>query len=76
VVTTRSEGPSWFVEDGANALMVDIDDTEAMTKALSALRDDKALRERLVTAGQRKLETQFGKERVLDQYMELFNGRF
>lgn len=74
-VTTRSEGPSWFVEDGKDALMVDIDDVPAMSDAIRRLRDDKALGQRLVANGRAKLNARFTKERIVDQYIDLFNGR-
>lgn len=74
-VTTRSEGPSWFVEDGRDALMADIDDVPALADAFRRIRADAALADALVANGRAKLAAQFTKERVLDQYMDLFNGR-
>lgn len=74
-VTTRSEGPSWFVEDGKDALMVDIDDTEAMTAAFLRLRDDPALGRTLVENASAKLAARFTKERIVDEYLDLFARR-
>ena len=74
-VSTRSEGPSWFVADGEDALMCDIGDAAGMAAAIARIRDDRALAARLVAAGRAKLEAQFTKARVVDQYVDLFNGR-
>lgn len=75
VVTTRAEGPSWFVEDGRDALMVDIDDVAAMAAALTRLRNDRALAASLVAAGREKLKARFSKRVVVDRYLDLFHGR-
>ena len=75
VVATRAEGPSWFVEDGKDALMVDIDDIAAMAQAIERLRADKELAAALVLAGQQKLTERFSKDVIVDQYLDLFHGR-
>jgi glycosyltransferase involved in cell wall biosynthesis len=75
-VSTRSEGPSWFVADGEDALMCGIDDVDAMAAAIIRIRDDPALARRLVENGRAKLAAQFTKERVIGQYLALFNGDF
>ncbi|PLX37436.1 MAG: glycosyltransferase [Hyphomicrobiales bacterium] len=74
-VATRAEGPSWFVEDGRDALMVDIDDVEAMTAAILRLRDDKEFGAAIAKAGAEKLAARFSKKVIVDQYLDLFNGR-
>jgi glycosyltransferase involved in cell wall biosynthesis len=76
VVSTRSEGPSWFVRDGEDALLCDIDDDTRMAEAILHLRDDPALRDRLVKAGRARLDAEFTRDRVVDAYMDLFNGEF
>jgi glycosyltransferase involved in cell wall biosynthesis len=73
-VSTRSEGPSWFVADGEDALMVDIDAVDQMAAAIQRLRDDPALGQRLVTAGRAKLAARFTKDRIVDEYLALFDG--
>jgi len=75
VVTTRSEGPQWFVDDGRDALMVEIDDHSAMAAALARLRDDRGLAAALARAGREKLDAQFSKQAVIDRYLALFERR-
>ena len=76
VVSTRSEGPSWFATDGQDALMVDIDDAPGMAAAIARLRDDPALAARLVAGGAATLEAKFTKAQVIAHYMRLFDGQF
>ncbi len=75
VVTTRSEGPTWFVEDEKDALMVDIDDAEGMAAAIERIRTRPALGQSMAQAGAAKLAESFTRDRILDQYLSLFAGR-
>jgi glycosyltransferase involved in cell wall biosynthesis len=75
-ISTRSEGPSWFATDAHDALLVDIDDVAGTAAAICRVRDDPALAAQLVAGGTATLEASFTKDRVLDQYMDIFNGRF
>ena len=75
VVTTHSEGPTWFVADKEDALMVDIDDVDAMFDALTRIEKEPKLAQHLVERGTQKLNDQFTKERILEQYIELFNSK-
>ncbi len=72
-VSTRSEGPSWFVEDGKDALMCDIDDVGGMTDAIERIKSDRQIAGALVEAGRAKLAAEFTKERIVDRYVDLFN---
>jgi glycosyltransferase involved in cell wall biosynthesis len=63
-VTTRSEGPIWFVADGKDALMCAIDDVDGMAAAIVRIRDDPVLAHSLVENGRAKLAAAFTKERV------------
>lgn len=75
-VSTRSEGPSWFLRDGTDALLCDIDDDAGMAAAIGRLRADPALATALVAAGRQSLAARFSRDAVVDAYMEVFNGRF
>lgn len=74
VVSTRSEGPEWFMTNLADGLTVEIDDVAAMAEAFARLRDDPAMQQWLVANGKAKLAAQFSEERVLNRYMDLFDG--
>jgi glycosyltransferase involved in cell wall biosynthesis len=75
-VSTRSEGPRWFVADGEDALTCDVDDVAGMAAAITRIRTDASLAARLVANGRAKLAAQFTKDGVIRQYLDLFEGRF
>jgi glycosyltransferase involved in cell wall biosynthesis len=75
-VSTRCDGPKWFVSDRQDALLCDIDDAEGMAAAIAEIRADPLLARRLVESGRRKLAAQFTKAGVIRQYLDLFEGRF
>jgi len=76
VVSTRSEGPSWFVRDGEDALLCDIGDDAGMADAIMRLRGSPKLGKSLAEAGRKRLAAEFTRERVVDAYMDLFQGEF
>ncbi len=75
VVCARSEGPSWFMQDGENGLLVDIDDIDGFAKAFTRLRDDPKLCKKVIAGANKSLETEFSKKAITDQYINLINGK-
>jgi glycosyltransferase involved in cell wall biosynthesis len=75
LVSARSQGPSWYVKDGENGLLVDIDDVDGFATAIQRLRDDPQLCKTLIAGGHKALDTVFSKETMTDQFMELFSGK-
>lgn len=75
VVSTRSEGPTWFVRDGEDALLCDIGDAGGMAAAIGRLRTETALGSRLAEAGRARLAAEFARGPVLDAYEELFDRK-
>ena len=75
VVSSRSEGPSWFMRDGENGLMVDIDDVDGFANAFTRLRDDGRLCGTIVKGGNHSLANEFSKKTITDQYLDLFTGK-
>lgn len=71
-ISSRSEGPTWFVRDGEDALMCDIDDVEGTREMILRLRGDADLAARLVEAGRQRLDADFRRDRVVDAYLDLF----
>jgi glycosyltransferase involved in cell wall biosynthesis len=74
VVSTRSEGPSWFMRDGVNGLLTQIDDLDAFVAALQKVRADKALAARLADGARQTLATKFSIDGIVNQYLDLFSG--
>ena len=75
VVSTRSEGPSWFMRDGENGLMVDIDDVDGLAEALMRLRSEPGLSQHIIKGGTNSIENEFSKKAITDQYINLFSGK-
>lgn len=71
VVSTRSEGPSWYMRDGDNGLLCGIDDVEGMAAALARLREEPGLGPRLVAGGRAMLDGPFSEGAVVDRYLRL-----
>ncbi|MGB0844442.1 MAG: glycosyltransferase [Alphaproteobacteria bacterium] len=72
VVSTRSEGPSWFMEGGVDGLMTDIGDYAEIAKKLQSIQADKSLSNTLVAGGLSKLESKFSKQAIVGEYMNAF----
>ncbi len=73
VVSTRSEGPSWYMEDGANGCLVEIDDVDGFAAGLMRCRDP-AFVAKIVAGGRMKLATTFSEAAIADAYLALFAG--
>lgn len=74
VVSTRSEGPGWFMRDGENGLLTDIDDLDAFVAALLKVRGHKALAALLADGARETLATKFSIDGIVNQYLDLFSG--
>ena len=74
LVTTDSAGPKQYVRDGEDALLVPMDDVEAMRAAIARLVGDKGLQNQMVEAGYRRYLAEFTKENTVRRYLELYHG--
>ncbi|WP_341862794.1 glycosyltransferase [Gymnodinialimonas sp. 57CJ19] len=72
VVAARSEGPGWFIRDGIDGILTEIDDLDAMVAGLRALQDDDNLRQRYGAAGRERLATFFSEDAIVDAYLAAF----
>lgn len=75
VISTKSEGPSWFMNHGKDGLMVEIGDAEGFAKAFETLESDKKLAKKLVKGGQKTLQEKFSKKVITDAYLNLFSRK-
>lgn len=75
VVSSRSEGPMWFMRDGENGLLTDIGDDAGFAAAISSLLNDKALSQRVASGGHETLMQQFSEEAIASAYIELFKRK-
>ncbi len=73
VVSTRSEGPNWFMRDGENGLTVDIGDVVGLAGAIRRLIDHPDLADHIAARGNETLRLQFSEESVVEDYLRLFH---
>lgn len=76
VVSTRSEGPSWYLNPDRNGIMVDIDDVAAITRGLERIRTEPDFAAEIVAGAHETLADRFSKNRIVAQYFDLFDGNF
>jgi glycosyltransferase involved in cell wall biosynthesis len=75
VVSTRSEGPAWFMQDGVDGLLVPIGDDRGFADAISRIRNERGLAKTLVEGCERTLESRFSRDAVVDAYVSLLGSR-
>jgi glycosyltransferase involved in cell wall biosynthesis len=75
VVSSRSEGPNWFMRDGDNGLLVDIDDAAGFARAIGSIVSDQTLARSLAEGGHATLMQQFSEDAVAGAYLELFRRK-
>lgn len=75
VVSSRSEGPMWFMRDGENGLLVDVDDVAGFSLAIGQLLADKALAASVAEGGYKTLMQQFSEDAIAGAYIELFKRK-
>lgn len=75
VVSSRSEGPSWFMRDGENGLLVDIGSVDGFATAIRTLLDQPVLASAMGEGGHATLMEQFSEEAVASTYIGLFERR-
>ena len=72
LVTTASTCPRWLVKDGEDAVMVPVDDIEALTAGINRLLASPELRASLAAAGRRRVTEDFSEAAVVARYIDLF----
>ncbi|MBI1173038.1 glycosyltransferase [bacterium] len=73
-VSTRSEGPSWYMRDGIDGLMADIDNDQQIAEALVRLRDNPDLARACAAHARERLADFLSEESVCRAYMQVFRG--
>jgi glycosyltransferase involved in cell wall biosynthesis len=73
VVATRSEGPTWIVQDGINGILVDIGDHEGFAGACRRVLADAQLAAKLVAGGEASLRSRFSEDSVVAAYLDAFS---
>lgn len=72
LVTTASDGPRQYVQDGSDGLMVAVDDVPALAAAITRGLHDEALRRVLVDNGYNRYLKEFTKDQIVRQYLAFY----
>lgn len=72
LVTTASAGPAWIARHGEDALIAPVDDVDALAASMREVLQSKALAQKLVANGRRRIEREFSEKVVVKQYIEMF----
>ncbi len=72
VVAAKSEGPSALIENQETGLLVPIDDSKGLAKAINCLLSDDQLAKTLISNGFAAFEAEFTESKVVGQYQEFF----
>jgi glycosyltransferase involved in cell wall biosynthesis len=72
LVAAASQGPSAYVKDGINGLLVPVDDPAALSRAIACVLEDPALKARLIAAGMRDYQKAFTREAVTERMIGLY----
>lgn len=73
VISTRSEGPSWFMRDLDNGVMVDAEDPQGLAEGINILLSDESLAQRVRNGGNHTINTEFSESVVTSAYLALFH---
>lgn len=72
LVASNINGLREHIEHGVNGMLSDIDDVDGLAKNLRAVLEDANLRERLIAGGTHAYKTQFSKEVVINNLLEIY----
>jgi len=73
LVTTATKGPSWLARNGEDAIIVPVDDPQALAQGMHLLATSKTLGQRLASNGLERVATEFSETAVVRRYVELFD---
>ena len=73
VIAAAAKGPSALIEDGVNGVLVPVDDSAALVRAVRRLLADPPLAASLAAAGTEAYEAEFTQAAVVERYLGLFD---
>lgn len=74
-VSTKSEGPSWYMRDKIDGIMTAIDSVDQISSALRSIIADEHLRKFYIKNASERLEKMFNEEAVVNAYLKVFKGQ-
>jgi glycosyltransferase involved in cell wall biosynthesis len=73
VVAAESRGPGALIRNGEDGILTPIDDADALADGVKAILSDPMLRIRLIQNGHARVETEFSKDAVVEEWRSLFS---
>ena len=74
LVAAASAGPAGVIRDGEDALLVPVDDVEALATAINRVLADSGLARRLVEAGLRRYRAEFTEAACVKRYLAFYES--
>ncbi len=74
LVAAASAGPAAVIRDGEDALLVPVDDVEALATAINRVLDQPSLAEKLASAGRRRYEAEYTEEACAQRYLAFYRS--
>ena len=72
LVAAASTGPAWLARNGEEALLVPVDNAQALAQGIRDVLASKDLANRLVENGRKRIETEFSENVVIGRYLDMF----
>lgn len=73
-VSTRTDGPNWYMRDGIDGLMADIDNDAQIADALVRMRDDPVAARGYARNARQRLDDFMSEDAICNDYLRLFRG--
>jgi glycosyltransferase involved in cell wall biosynthesis len=71
LVAAASTGPAWLARNGEDAILVPVNDADALASGIREVLGSKALADRLVANGRKRIESEFSESIVIGQYVDM-----
>ncbi len=75
-VSTRSEGPDWFMRPEIDGILTEIDDLDAVVAGLERIKANPEEAAQFAANARARLAEMFSEKGVVDAYLRLFGGDF
>lgn len=72
LVAAASTGPAWLARNDEDAILVPVDDAEALAAGIRTVLSDKGLAAKLVAKGRERVALEFSEETVVGEYIRVF----
>lgn len=74
LVTAASKGPAWLVRRGEDAILVAVDDPDALADGIRAVTGSPGLAQTLIENGRRRVAAEFSEDAIVRRYIALFEA--